>query len=123
MMRRYIAFLFSSTDALQLRNLEARVHRFQTSHHGWTYHQVSPGMCFLYRSEGLCESPVIILPKDRGMVFGRVFTRPSADHPIERDTLRDEKHVRAIVDSCGDLLLSERWGQYVAFLADDMHTR
>jgi len=57
------------------------------------------------------------------MVFGRVFTRPSADHPIERDTLRDEKHVRAIVDSCGDLLLSERWGQYVAFLADDMHTR
>src|ERR1700730_956977 len=118
MMPHYVVLLFSQTDLLQLQDVELRVRRFLEVHRGWSCRFVSDGMCALYKADESGSDQTCFLPNRLGIVFGRVFTKPTQNAPCERDDFLAEEAAQEIVTSRGNFLLSERWGQYVAFLAD-----
>ena len=118
-MFRYVALIWDAQDAQQVDAAQAATRRLRASSSQWHEALDRPGLRVLCTDIRPGSLEAHVLAGEVGVVLGSLFARNSAlddDTPAERCKL-DEARTTAIVDSRGEWLVRNGWGNYVAFIA------
>ena len=119
-MFRYVGLIWSAQDAQQVDAAQAATRRLKASSSQWQEVLDRPGLrvfCADIRPGSLEPH---VLPGKAGIVLGALFARRvdlDDDTPAQTCQLDDARSA-AIVDSRGEWLLRNAWGNYVAFVTD-----
>jgi asparagine synthase (glutamine-hydrolysing) len=117
----YIALVPSLGNVERHRTIEIMIARIQAKDHSWNFAWLADGSCIAYRSSSLTPRLAHNLPGRLGLVLGRVFTKPSVESPSREEFTLDDPAAHSILQSNGEYLIQERWGQYVGFFVDLEH--
>lgn len=121
-MFRYVALIWAAQDAQQVDAAQATTRRLRASSSQWQEVLDCPGLrvfCADIRPGSL--DPHVLAGK-AGIVLGALFARKADlddDTPAQTRAL-DEASSAAIVDSRGEWLLRNAWGNYVAIVTDPL---
>jgi asparagine synthase (glutamine-hydrolysing) len=121
-MFRYVALIWDAQDAQQADAAQAATRRLKTSSSQWHEALDRPGLRVLCTDIRPGSLEPHGLAGRAGVVLGSLFARNSAlddDMPAQPCKL-DEAQTAAIVDSRGEWLVRNGWGNYVAFIADPL---
>jgi asparagine synthase (glutamine-hydrolysing) len=122
-MFRYVALIWNVDDSQQLDAAQALTRRLKASSSTqWLEALDRPGLRVLCTDVCPGSLEPRLLAGKTGIVLGSLFTRRSDMHddaPALRCVL-DEARTAAIVDSHGEWLVRNAWGNYVAFVADPL---
>ena len=119
-MFRYVGLIWAAQDAQQVDAAQAATRRLKASSSQWQEVLDRPGLrvfCADIRPGSLEPH---VLPGKAGIVLGALFARRvnlDDDAPAQTCQLDDARSA-AIVDSRGEWLLRNAWGNYVAFVTD-----
>ncbi|HET9447843.1 MAG TPA: asparagine synthase C-terminal domain-containing protein [Steroidobacteraceae bacterium] len=119
-MFRYIALISDSSDSQQSDAAQAMTRRLKASSIQWTEALDRPGLRVLCTDACPGSLEPHLLPGKAGVVLGSLFTRTADLHddaPASRCAM-DDARTAAIVDSRGEWLIRNAWGNYVAFVSD-----
>ncbi len=114
-MYRYMTFMSSRSDreaARIAKFLAAKLH--EVSPHEWSLAWDGPGLAIYHSGEYKGRMQTYRLQGERGAVLGRLFRN---DYTSVVDDL-DEFESRKCLETRGQRLIDQYWGQYVAFLND-----
>jgi asparagine synthase (glutamine-hydrolysing) len=121
-MFRYVALIWDVDDSQQSDAAQALTRRLKASAKQWLEALDRPGLRVLCADVCPGSLEPHVLAGKAGIVLGSVFARRTDLHddaPALRCVL-DEARTAAIVDSRGEWLVRNAWGNYVAFVADPL---
>ena len=121
-MFRYVALIWDAQDAQQVDAAQAATRRLKASSSQWQEVLDSPSLRVLCTDIRPGSLEPHLLAGKAGIVLGSLFARRSDlndDTPAPACKL-DEARTAAIVDSRGEWLVRNSWGNYVAFIADPL---
>ena len=121
-MFRYVALIWDAQDSQQVDAAQAATRRLKASSSQWQEALDRPRLrvfCADMRPGSL--EPRVLAGK-AGVVLGSLFARKSdlEDETPAQACALDEARTAAIVDSRGEWLVRNGWGNYVAFIADPL---
>src|SRR3954454_5351818 len=121
-MFRYVALIWAAQDAQQVDAAQATTRRLKASSSQWQEVLDRPGLrvfCADIRPGSLAPH---VLAGKAGVILGALFAcRADLDDDTPAQTCAlDESRSAAIVDSRGEWLLRNAWGNYVAFVVDPL---
>ncbi|HKU16922.1 MAG TPA: asparagine synthase C-terminal domain-containing protein [Steroidobacteraceae bacterium] len=119
-MFRYVALIWDALDSRQSDAARAATARLKSGTQQWMEAFDRPGLRVLCADIQAGSLEPRLLTGTAGVVLGSLFLRTSAledDAPAPRCVL-DEARTAAIVESRGQWLVRNAWGNYVAFIAD-----
>jgi asparagine synthase (glutamine-hydrolysing) len=121
-MFRYVALIWDAQDSRQVDSAQTATRRLKSSAPHWQEALDRPGLrvlCTDIRPGSLEPHPLM---GQRGVVLGPLFARMSdlADDTPAQSCPLDETQSAAIVDSRGEWLIRNAWGNYVAFICDPL---
>jgi asparagine synthase (glutamine-hydrolysing) len=119
-MFRYVALIWDSSDSQQSDAALAMTRRLKASSTQWAEALDRPGLRVLCTDVCPGSLEPQLLAGRAGVVLGSLFARRADLHddaPALRCVL-DDARTAAIVDSRGEWLVRNAWGNYVAFVAD-----
>jgi asparagine synthase (glutamine-hydrolysing) len=121
-MFRYVVLIWAAQDVQQVDAAQACARRLRASSSQWQEVLDRPGLrvfCADIRPGSL--EPHVMAGR-AGIVLGALFAcRADLDDDTPAPTCKlDEAHTAAIVDSRGEWLLRNAWGNYVAFVTDPL---
>src|SRR5262245_29726014 len=121
-MFRYVALIWAAQDAQQVDAAQATTRRLKTSSSQWQEVLDRPGLRVLCADIRPGSLEPHVLAGNAGIVLGALFARkPDLDDDTPAQPCRlDEARTAAIVDSRGEWLMRNAWGNYVAFVADPL---
>jgi asparagine synthase (glutamine-hydrolysing) len=121
-MFRYVALIWDAQDAQQVDVAQAATRRLKASSSQWHEALDRTGLRVLCTDIRPGSLEPLGLTGRAGVVLGSLFARNSAvdDDAPARPCNFDEARTAAIVDSRGEWLVRNGWGNYVAFLADPL---
>ena len=124
-MFRYVALIWAAQDAQQVDAAQAATRRLKASSSQWQEVLDRPGLRVLCTDMRPGSLEPYVLPGKAGVVLGALFAnRSDLDDDTPSPTcVLDEARSAAIVDSRGEWLLRNAWGNYVAFTADPVTGR
>ena len=121
-MFRYVALIWNVQDSQQEDAAQAMTRRLEASSSQWQEALDCPGLRVLCADARAGSLEPHLLAGKLGVLLGSVFTRrlgPQDDEPAQRCEL-GEARTAAIVDSRGEWLVRNCWGNYVALIADPL---
>lgn len=121
-MFRYVALIWDAQDSQQTNAAQTATRRLKTAAPSWVETHERGGLRVLCADVQPGSLEPQLLAGRAGVVLGSLFTRRSEledDSPAQPCTL-DEARTAAIVDSRGEWLVRNAWGNYVAFVADPL---
>jgi hypothetical protein len=121
-MFRYVALIWDAQDSQQVDAALAASRRLKAAGPQWQEALDRPGLRVLCTDLRPGSLEPQVLAGRAGVVLGSLFTRKSDladDTPSSRCTL-DDVRTAAIVDSNGEWLVRNAWGNYVAFIRDPL---
>lgn len=121
-MFRYVALIWDAQDAQQLDAAQGATRRLKASSSQWHEALDRPGLRVLCTDIRPGSLEPHALAGGAGVVLGSLFARNSAlddDAPAQLCKL-DAARTAAIVDSRGEWLVRNGWGNYVAFIVDPL---
>src|ERR1044071_6670460 len=121
-MFRYVALIWDPQDAQQVDAAQAATRRLKASPAQWQEVLDSARLRVLCADIRPGSLEPHLLAGKAGVVLGGIFARRSDlddDTPAQVCKL-DEARTTAIVDSRGEWLVRNAWGNYVAFIADPL---
>jgi asparagine synthase (glutamine-hydrolysing) len=121
-MFRYVALIWDVEDSQQSDAVQAMTRRLKASSPQWQDALDRPGLRVLCTDVCPGSLEPCVLSGKAGVVLGSLFSRRTDwgdDAPAPR-CLLDGARTAAIVDSRGEWLLRNTWGNYVAFIADPL---
>lgn len=121
-MFRYVALIWDPRDARQVDAAQAATRRLKAAASQWQEALDRAGLLVLCTDIHSGSLEPHTLAGRSGVVLGSLFTRKSDladDAPAARCDL-DEMQTTAIVDSHGEWLVRNAWGNYVAFICDPL---
>src|SRR5678816_3795604 len=121
-MFRYLALIWAAQDAQQVDAAQAATRRLKASSSQWQEVLDRPGLrvlCADIRPGSL--EPHVLVGK-AGVVLGALFASKadSDDDSPAQTCVLDEARSAAIVESRGEWLLRNAWGNYVALVTDPL---
>lgn len=121
-MFRYVALIWDPRDARQVDAAQVATRRLKAAASRWQEALDRAGLRVLCTDVRPGSLEPHVLTGRAGVVLGSLFTRkpnPADDTPAARCEL-DETQTTAIVDSHGEWLVRNTWGNYVAFICDPL---
>ena len=121
-MFRYVALIWDSQDSQQADAAQAATRRLKASSSQWQEALDRPRLRVFCTDTRPGSLEPRVLAGKAGVVLGSLFARRSDledDAPVQVCAL-DEARTAAIVDSRGEWLVRNAWGNYVAFIADPL---
>ncbi len=121
-MFRYVALVWNSQDSQQDDAAQAMTRRLKAASSQWQEALDRPGLRVLCADARAGSLEPHVLAGKIGVVLGSLFTRrPDVqdDEPAQPCAL-SEARTAAIVDSRGEWLVRNCWGNYVAFIVDPL---
>ena len=121
-MFRYVALIWDAQNAEQGDAAQAATRRLKASSSQWNEALDSSGLRVLCTDVRAGSLEALVLSGKAGVVLGSLFARNSAldDETPAQPCKLDEARTAAIVDSRGEWLVRNAWGNYVAFIADPL---
>ncbi len=121
-MFRYVALVWDSQDLQQQDAAQSVMRRLKASAPQWQEALDRPGLRVLCADARAGSLESHLLAGKAGVVLGSLFTRSVdlQDDAPARPCALDEARTAAIVDSRGEWLVWNCWGNYVAFIADPL---
>jgi asparagine synthase (glutamine-hydrolysing) len=122
-MFRYVALIWAAHDAQQVDAAQASTRRLKASSSQWQEVLDRPGLRVLCADIRPGSLDPHVLAGNAGVVLGALFARtPDLDDDTPAQPCKlDEGRTAAIVDSRGEWLIRNAWGNYVAFLAEPLN--
>jgi asparagine synthase (glutamine-hydrolysing) len=117
-MLRYMVAVWNREDTAGCEVINRMRRRVQNSTAGWRAAIDAPGIYGAYVRHASYTEPVIVLPDNRGVIFGSLYQAPSLfDRALPR-TIRSLSPDQSddIVQSLGRSMVRDFWGYYVAAL-------
>jgi asparagine synthase (glutamine-hydrolysing) len=121
-MFRYVALIWDPRDVRQVETAQSATRRLKTAASHWHEALDRAGLRVLCTDVQPGSLEPHVLAGRAGAVLGSVFARKSNvtdDTPAARCDL-NEAQTAAIVDSYGEWLVRNAWGNYVAFICDPL---
>ncbi len=121
-MFRYLALIWDTDDSQQSEAALAITRRLKASRTQWLDALDRPGLRVLCTDICAGSLEPQLLAGQSGVVLGSLFTRRTDlhDDAPASPCMIDEARTAAIVDSHGEWLMRNAWGNYVAFVADPL---
>jgi asparagine synthase (glutamine-hydrolysing) len=121
-MFRYVALIWAAQDAQQVDAAQACARRLRASSSHWQEVLDRPGLRVLCADIRPGSLEPHVMAGKAGIVLGALFAcRTDLDDDTPALTCKlDEARTTAIVDSRGEWLLRNAWGNYVAFVTDPL---
>ena len=121
-MFRYVALIWDPRDSRQVETAQAATRRLKASASQWHEALDRAGLRVLCTDIQPGSLEPHVLAGRAGVVLGSLFTRKSdlEDESPARPCVLDEVRTAAIVDSHGEWLVRNTWGNYVAFICDQL---
>jgi asparagine synthase (glutamine-hydrolysing) len=121
-MFRYVALIWDAQDSRQVDAASAATRRLKTGTSQWQEALDCPGLRVLCTDIRPGSLEPHCLTAHAGVVLGSLFTRNSdlADETPAPPCALDEVRNAAIVNSHGEWLVRNTWGNYVAFICDPL---
>lgn len=121
-MFRYVALIWDARDSRQVDAAQATTRRLKAAAPQWQEALDRAGLRVLCTDIQPGSLEPHLLAAQAGVVLGSLFTRKSdlADETPARPCVLDEVPTAAIVDSHGEWLARNAWGNYVAFIRDPL---
>jgi len=121
-MFRYVALIWDPRDARQVDTAQAATRRLKAAASQWQEALDRVGLRVLCTDVEPGSLEPHVLAGRAGVVLGSLFTRKSdlADDTPAARCDPDEAQTTAIVDSHGEWLVRNAWGNYVAFICDPL---
>lgn len=116
-MYRYIAIVWNNDDS-QKAVAQSVAQRLQLCLPSWQCAFSGDSLIVLDANARETGLHAYVLPDQRGVVVGKLFSKRHLDNPAATPVTLDETESRAILKTDGRRLMTEYWGQYVAFLND-----
>jgi asparagine synthase (glutamine-hydrolysing) len=121
-MFRYVALIWDARDCRQVETAQTATRRLKAAASPWHEALDRAGLRVLCTDIQPGSLQPYVLAGSAGVVLGSLFTRKSDlsdDTPASACTA-DEVRTAAIVDSHGEWLVRNAWGNYVAFICDPL---
>lgn len=121
-MFRYVALIWDAQDSRQVDAAQAATRRLKAAAPQWQEALDRAGLRVLCTDIQPGSLEPHLLAAQAGVVLGSLFARKSdlADETPARLCVLDEVRTAAIVDSHGEWLVRNAWGNYVAFIRDPL---
>jgi asparagine synthase (glutamine-hydrolysing) len=121
-MFRYVALIWDPRDCRQVDAAQAALRRLTAAAPQWQEALDRAGLRVLCTDIQSGSLEPQVLAGRAGVVLGSVFARKSdvADETPARPCALDDVRTAAIVDSQGEWLVRNAWGNYVAFICDPL---
>ena len=122
-MFRYVALIWDARDSRQVETAQAATRRLKSGRAAMAGGARSaPACACCVPTSSQARSSRTCWAARAGVVLGSLFTRKSdpADETPARACALDEVRTAAIVDSHGEWLVRNAWGNYVAFICDPL---
>ena len=121
-MFRYVALIWDVDDSQQSDAAQALIRRLKASSTQWLEALDRPGLRVLCTDVCPGSLEPHVLGGKAGIVLGSLFGRRADlhDDAASRRCVLDDTRTAAIVDSRGEWLVRNAWGNYVAFVADPL---
>ncbi|MCP4779671.1 MAG: hypothetical protein GY877_02690 [Hyphomicrobium sp.] len=117
-MLRYLAFRWDPANERAAATANSIVCRIQAQLPDWATSLTAPGLRIFHRQTRPTALTALLLPEDRGVIFGTLFDAASdAGNTGPRSAMSAAEGDR-ILQTGGQSLIDNYWGKYVAFLAD-----
>jgi asparagine synthase (glutamine-hydrolysing) len=119
-MFRYVALIWDAQDSRQVDAAQAAIRRLKAGASQWQEALQRVGLRVLCTDIRPGSLEPHSLAGRAGVVLGSVFTRSAGleDETPAQPCVPDEARAAAIVDSRGEWLVRNSWGNYVAFIVD-----
>jgi asparagine synthase (glutamine-hydrolysing) len=121
-MFRYVALIWDPRESRQVETAQAATRRLKTTASQWHESFDRAGLRVLCTDTRPGSLEPRVLAGSAGVVLGSLFTRQpdlADDTPAQACAL-DEVRTAAIADSHGEWLVRNTWGNYVAFICDQL---
>ncbi len=117
-MLRYFALHWDRANEPAAATANSVVCRIQAQLPDWAISRTAPGLRIFYRQTRPTALTALLLPEDRGVIFGTLFDAASDVSSAGPRSAMSAAEGDRILQTGGQSLVDHYWGRYVAFLAD-----
>lgn len=118
-MQRFIAFIWSPANLSATEQVVRWSTKLSRSTSPWKQELGGSGLAVFALPTQQPGQNSYVLPRNRGVVLGQLFSSTGADQYTGGELVTTEKNSESIVESDGGHLVRQFWGNYVAFITNE----